>query len=86
MSPIEAGLQTIGWLKEGILAEDVRHAAARRKIDVVPLSRYCHKTRQDEAIQLGFAAIDEEAIRKGVIGLAAALDDSDLRSEPIRSR
>lgn len=79
LSPIEAGLQTIGWLKEGILAEDVRHAAARRKIDVVPLSRYCHKIRQDEAIQLGFAAIDEEAIRKGVMGLAAALDGLDRR-------
>jgi DNA-binding transcriptional MocR family regulator len=46
---------------------------------VVPLSRYCHKIRQDEAIQLGFAAIDEEAIRKGVMGLAAALDGLDRR-------
>jgi GntR family transcriptional regulator / MocR family aminotransferase len=79
LSPIEAGLQTIGWLKAGILAEDVGHAAALRKIDVVPLSRYCHKAYQDEAIQLGFAAIDEEAIRKGVVKLAAALDGLDRR-------
>jgi GntR family transcriptional regulator/MocR family aminotransferase len=77
LSPIEAGLQTIGWLRTGILAGDVSHAAAQRKIDVVPLSRYCHKVRMDEAVQLGFAAVDEEAIRKGVVGLAAALDGLD---------
>jgi GntR family transcriptional regulator/MocR family aminotransferase len=74
LSDIEAGLQTIGWLKQGILAEDVCSAAAARKIDVVALTRYCHNVCLDEGIQIGFAAVDERAIAKGVSVLAAELD------------
>jgi GntR family transcriptional regulator / MocR family aminotransferase len=70
---IEAGLQTIGWLKNGILAEDAAAAAAKRKIDVVPLNRYCHTAQLAEGLQIGFAAVDESAIAKGISGLAEAL-------------
>jgi GntR family transcriptional regulator/MocR family aminotransferase len=73
LSDIEAGLQTIGWLKPGILAENVCAAAAAQNIDVVALDRYCHKARLQRGIQLGFAAIDEAAIERGVSGLAVAL-------------
>jgi len=77
LSDIEAGLQTIGWLKTGILAEDVALAAAKRKIDVVPLSRYCHASHLDEGLQIGFAAVDEAAIEKGILALAEALCSVD---------
>ena len=73
LSDIEAGLQTIGWLKIGILGEDAALAAAKRKIDVVPLSRYCHATRLEEGLQIAFAAVDEAAIKKGRLALAEAL-------------
>jgi GntR family transcriptional regulator/MocR family aminotransferase len=77
LSDIEAGLQTIGWLKTGILAEDAAFAAAKRKIDVVPLSRYCHASRLEEGIQIGFAAVDEASIAKGILGLAEAVHSVD---------
>jgi GntR family transcriptional regulator/MocR family aminotransferase len=73
LSDIEAGLQTIGWLKTGILAEHAAVEAAKRKIDVVPLVRYCHASRLEEGLQIGFAAVDEASIAKGVLGLAEAL-------------
>jgi GntR family transcriptional regulator / MocR family aminotransferase len=77
LSDIEAGLQTTGWLKAGILAEDVALAAAKRRIDVVPLSRYCHASRLEEGLQIGFAAVDEAAIEKGILALAEALGSVD---------
>jgi len=77
LSDIEAGLQTIGWLENGVLAEQTALAAAKRKIDVVPLNRYCHTSQLDEALQIGFAAVDEAAIAKGILGLAEALDSVD---------
>jgi GntR family transcriptional regulator / MocR family aminotransferase len=73
LSEIEAGLQTIGWLQTGTIAEDVAIAGAKRKIDVVPLNRYCRASRLGEGIQIGFAAVDEAAIEKGILGLADAL-------------
>ena len=73
LSKIEAGLQTVGWLKTGIFAEDASSAAASKRIDVVPLSRYCHKERLQQGIQIGFAAVDESAIAKGIHSLAAVL-------------
>jgi GntR family transcriptional regulator / MocR family aminotransferase len=79
LSPIEAGLQTIGWLKPGLLGEQLSVAAAARNIDVVPLSNFCHKQCLAEGIQLGFAAVDEAAIEKGVLGLSAAIDDLNRR-------
>jgi len=80
LSPIEAGLQTVGWLKAGLIGEEVSVAAAARNVDVVALSRYCHKRRLAEGIQLGFAAVDENAIEKGVLGLADAIDGLSRRS------
>jgi GntR family transcriptional regulator/MocR family aminotransferase len=77
LSDIEAGLQTIGWLRTGILAEDAALAAAGRNIDVVPLSKYCHTSHLEEGLQIGFAAVDEAAIAKGVLSLAEALHGLD---------
>ncbi len=78
---VEAGLQMAGWLAEGI--DDVRAAgaAARRDVDVTPLSRYHRgggRRRSSGArhgLQLGFAAVDPEEIRRGVRDLAVALEE-----------
>jgi GntR family transcriptional regulator/MocR family aminotransferase len=77
LSDIEAGLQTIGWLRTGVVAENAALAAARRKIDIVPLSRYCRTFRLKEGLQIGFAAVDEAAIAKGISGLAEAFQSLD---------
>jgi GntR family transcriptional regulator/MocR family aminotransferase len=74
ISEIEAGLQTVGWLCKGIDGETAARAAAGRDVEVFPLSRYCRGRVAREGLQLGFAAVDEREIRRGVQELAIALE------------
>lgn len=74
ISNVEAGLQTAGWLGEGIVAEAAAAAAARRNVDVTPLGRYNQGGELPEGLQLGFAALDAKEIRRGVRELAIALE------------
>jgi GntR family transcriptional regulator/MocR family aminotransferase len=89
LSSVEAGLQTIGHLKNGLVAEDVCSAAARRNIDVIPIDRFTRKIVGPQAIQIGFAAVDESAIEKGVRVLADVMNDligPRSVSNPLRGR
>jgi GntR family transcriptional regulator / MocR family aminotransferase len=74
ISEIEAGLQTVGWLCEEIDGESAARAAAARGVEVFPLSRYSRGKLAREGLQLGFAAMDEREIRRGVEDLAIALE------------
>jgi GntR family transcriptional regulator/MocR family aminotransferase len=67
---IEAGLQTIGLLRVDLSAETVAQRAALEDIDLVPLSRYSHTASIPEGLQIGFAAVQEKEIRRGVLKLA----------------
>jgi GntR family transcriptional regulator/MocR family aminotransferase len=71
ISGVEAGLQTAGWLRQGLGAEAAARAAARRGIEVTPL-RSCGPPAR-EGLVLGFAAVDGREIRRGVAELAAPL-------------
>lgn len=51
-----------------------RRAAAKRGVDVTPLSRFARSDARREGLQLGFAAIDAEELRRGATELAAALE------------
>jgi GntR family transcriptional regulator/MocR family aminotransferase len=84
MATIEAGLQTVGRLHaslgaRGITAETVAQRAAQHDIDVVPLGRYCHTAAIPEALQIGFAAVHEKEIPRGVLKLASVFEA--LRAE-----
>jgi GntR family transcriptional regulator/MocR family aminotransferase len=74
ISNIEAGLQTAGWLRDGIGAESSASAAAKRNVDVTPISRYSQGPLARDGLQLGFAALDLREIRRGVRDLAIALE------------
>jgi GntR family transcriptional regulator/MocR family aminotransferase len=74
ISSIEAGLQTVGWLKHGLDDESAANAAAKRDVEVIPLSRYSKGRMPREGLQLGFAAVDAREIRRGVQELAVALE------------
>jgi GntR family transcriptional regulator / MocR family aminotransferase len=74
ISNIEAGLQTVGWLRGGIDGESAAKAAAARSVEVVPLSWYNRGRMARDGLQLGFAAVDEKEIRHGVRELAIALE------------
>src|SRR6185503_1716557 len=74
LSPIEAGLHTVGRLATGFDAEAVARAAAARHVEVVPLSRFFRDAPPIQGLQFGFAAVDAREIRRGVRELAAVLD------------
>jgi GntR family transcriptional regulator/MocR family aminotransferase len=70
---VEAGLHTAAWLREGLNGVAVAEAAAVRRVDVSPLSRYSHGHPIREGLRLGFAAVDVAEIRRGVRELGIAL-------------
>ena len=80
ISGIEAGLQTAGWLHEGLNAETVAAAAATRGVEVTALGRYTQGATVREGLQLGFAAVDSKEIRRGVRELTITLE-SELKTQ-----
>jgi GntR family transcriptional regulator/MocR family aminotransferase len=78
ISSVEAGLQTVGWLRGGITGESAARAAAARNVDTIPLSLYTHGKTVREGLQLGFAAVDAREIQRGVKELARALENAKL--------
>jgi GntR family transcriptional regulator/MocR family aminotransferase len=79
ISDVEAGLQTVGYLRNGMDAESAARAAAVRHVEVTPVSGY-YRGRPDpaarQALQLGFATVDSREIRRGVRELALALENN----------
>jgi GntR family transcriptional regulator/MocR family aminotransferase len=74
VSNIEAGLQTVGWLRSDIDDEKAAQSAAARQVEVIPLSWYERCRPKLNALQLGFAATNPGEIRRGVRELAIALE------------
>jgi len=83
ISEIEAGLQTVGWLRPGINGRDAAKAAWKRGLEVISIRGLYSRQRESDqsakpcepqALQLGFAAIDEREIKRGVEELARALE------------
>jgi len=74
ISGVEAGLQTVGWLKRGVNGESAAAAAAQRNVEVIPLRFYSQGNIASSGLQLGFAAVDAKEIRRGVQDLAIALE------------
>ena len=75
ISSIEAGLQTPGWLADGIAAAAVANGAAARDVELSPLGNYTRGAALErEGFLLGFAAVDTSEIRRGVKELAVVLE------------
>jgi GntR family transcriptional regulator/MocR family aminotransferase len=77
---IEAGVQTVAWLRKGLDAEAVAKAASPLGVEVIPLRRFVLETRRPEGLVLGFAAVDDREIRRGVDALARALDSCSKKA------
>ncbi len=86
VSPVEAGLQTTGWLRTGLEGESVAKAAAARGVEVTPLGRYSRGPPAREGLQLGFAAVDSAEIRRRVRELATALEMESKAAKHRRTR
>ncbi|GHO88524.1 MocR-like pyridoxine biosynthesis transcription factor PdxR [Dictyobacter formicarum] len=70
----EAGLHLAGWLPQGSDDQQAAEQAAAYGVEVVPLSRLCLVPISRPGLLLGFAAVNEESIRQGVLHLARALE------------
>jgi GntR family transcriptional regulator / MocR family aminotransferase len=81
IAQVEAGLQTTAWLRGGRSANAVTRAAAERGVEVTPLTRYCRQTIEREGLVLGFAAVDEREIERGVVELASVLGKVCLKAD-----
>jgi GntR family transcriptional regulator / MocR family aminotransferase len=75
LSSVEAGLQTAGWLCQGIDSAAARRAAKARQVEVIRLNVYSRAAMRREGLQLGFAAVNGQEIRRGVHQLALALEE-----------
>jgi len=69
----EAGLQTLGWLCDGIFDVAASQAAARRGVEVIPVSYFASTPLVKQGLVLGFASAKPGALRSGVERLASAL-------------
>jgi DNA-binding transcriptional MocR family regulator len=54
--------------------EKARLAAEARKVEVIPLHLYSRTPMQHPGLQMGFAAVNVQEIRRGVQQLAMALE------------
>ncbi len=73
LSPVTTGLQTVGWLAEGIPELEASRLAAAQGIVALPLSLMTIDRTLPPGIVLGAAATDIPAIRRGVEQLGAIL-------------
>ena len=69
----EAGMQLLGWLPAGVDDRRAANLAARSGLVVLPLSACALEPLPRGGLLFGFAAFDEDTIRRGVADLAAAL-------------
>ena len=75
VSPIEAGLQTVGWLPPGVDGARVTALAARRGVEVKAIEPTGGARTARHALQLGFAAVDTAELRRGVRVLREVIGD-----------
>jgi GntR family transcriptional regulator / MocR family aminotransferase len=71
---IEAGLNTPAYLTGSMTSMQAAQRAQRRDLEVWPLARYALERKDLRGLLLGFAALTERQIRKGVVELARALE------------
>jgi GntR family transcriptional regulator/MocR family aminotransferase len=74
ISDVEAGLQTVGWLNEGVDDRVAAKACLESGIEVFALSRYSRGRQMRPGLHMGFAAFDGQEIRRGVRKLAGVLE------------
>jgi GntR family transcriptional regulator/MocR family aminotransferase len=73
VSPDEAGIHLVGWLKEGADDRAASLAAARLGVDAQPLSSFTLEHERQPGLVLGYAGYDERQIRAAARRLAASL-------------
>jgi GntR family transcriptional regulator / MocR family aminotransferase len=74
ISPIQAGLYTCAFLRNGMTSRQAESLAAAHGVESRALDRFTLQRPDPAGLLLGFASFDAKTIRQGVLRLAAALD------------
>lgn len=74
LTGLEAGLQITGALGPGLGEVQVARAAAGRGIEVIPIGRYTRGRPTRRGLQLGFGAVGERELLRGVEQLGVVLE------------
>ncbi len=69
----EAGMHVVGWLPEGVDDRAVAAFAAEQNIEVMPISAFAIEPLKRGGLVLGYAGIDEMAIRERIHRLGIVL-------------
>jgi GntR family transcriptional regulator/MocR family aminotransferase len=80
ISNIQAGLYTVGFLKNGMTSREAETAAAAHGVETIALDRYTLKRPDPKGVLLGFAAFDEATIQEGLCRLAVAFSRQNFRA------
>src|SRR5215213_2203925 len=81
ISNVQAGLYTVGFLKDGMRSREAETAAVAHGVEAVALDRYTLKRPDPKGVLLGFAAFDEVTIRDGLDRLAKAFSRRNVRTQ-----
>ncbi|HKV41784.1 MAG TPA: PLP-dependent aminotransferase family protein [Blastocatellia bacterium] len=84
ISPVQAGLYTAGFLRNGITSREAEAAAAARKVETMGFDRFSLKRTDIQGLVLGFAAFDEKQISLAVAELARALEACDKKQSGLQ--
>ena len=76
LTGLDAGLQITGALGPGFDEQRVSEEAAARGVEVIPIGRYTRGRPARSGLQLGFGAVGEKELLRGVEQLAVVLDSA----------
>jgi GntR family transcriptional regulator/MocR family aminotransferase len=74
ISHIQAGLYTMGFLRNGMTSQEAESAASAAGVETMGLHRFTLGRSDLSGLLLGFAAFDEKRLRAGLADLAHALE------------
>ena len=76
---VDAGMNLIGTLKNGLKDIEIAEAAFARGINVSPLSGFCVKVKLPDSLLFGFTSLDEKEMKRGVLGLREVFENFSRR-------
>ncbi len=74
VSRANSGMHLIGWLAEGLKAEEICEKAFENGLNLTPLSSYCVETKLPAGVILGYTGFDERQIKEGIMKLKEVLE------------
>ena len=81
VEPARTGMHVVGWLPEHFDDQSVAAAAFEAGLETPALSTFCTERVLPPGLVLGFAAVDEKAIRSAVTRLAQVLERAGRRTD-----